>query len=303
MIPVRLARNVIDVHASSGRKWLERLPALIAECAERWSLEVGTPFPNLSYNYVAPARKADSQVVLKAGVPGPELSAEIAALNEFQGQGVVRLLYGEPDRGILLLERVRPGTPLTEVVDDEAATSFAARAMRAIWRAPTAGHSFPSVSDWGRGLGKPREQFHGGTGPLPQDLVVEAERVFDELAVPPGSGLLLHGDLHHHNILRCGDGSWVAIDPMGVVGDPGFEVGAFLQNPPGALNGQNPRLMLEKRITRLSDELGFEPERIRRWGLARAVLSAWWSLVDHGDRWQSAVQCARHLDAIGSRAH
>lgn len=31
--------------SSSGRRWLERLPGLVAACAETWGLEVGDPYP------------------------------------------------------------------------------------------------------------------------------------------------------------------------------------------------------------------------------------------------------------------
>lgn len=43
--------------------------------------------------------------------------------------------------------------------------------------------------------------------------------------------MLLDGDLHHFNILRAHRQPWLAIDPKGLVGDPAYEVGAFLYNP------------------------------------------------------------------------
>ena len=89
--------------------------------------------------------------------------------------------------------------------------------------------------------------------------------------------MLLHGDLHHHNILRSGD-TWLAIDPKGVVGDPGYEVGASFYNPmPRILEMPNLNLeqMLARRVAQLSEELGMERARIRGWGLAQCVRNAW----------------------------
>src|SRR5688500_9838406 len=80
-VPAEFARRTAEVYGAAGAVWLDGLPALLRECAERWSLAVSQPFEPLSYNYVAPAFGADGRaLVLKLGVPNPELSSEIAAL-------------------------------------------------------------------------------------------------------------------------------------------------------------------------------------------------------------------------------
>jgi len=40
----------------------------------------------------------------------------------------------------------------------------------------------------------------------------------------------LHGDLHHDNVLQ-GPRGWLAIDPKGVLGDPGFDAANMFYNP------------------------------------------------------------------------
>jgi len=87
---------------------------------------VAPPFLNMSYNYVAPAVRADgSQAILKLGVPHPELSSEIAALRHYDGHGCARLLEADPERGALLIERLLPGNMLLDLTDDEEATRIA----------------------------------------------------------------------------------------------------------------------------------------------------------------------------------
>ena len=51
-----------------------------------------------------------------------------------------------------------------------------------------------------------------------------------ELLSSAGEPMLLHGDLHHYNILAAERQPWLAIDPKGVVGDPVYETGVFLYN-------------------------------------------------------------------------
>src|SRR5207245_1532988 len=139
----------------------------------------------------------------------------------------------------------------------------------------------------------------------PADLVEEAERLFAELipsmAEPP---VLLHGDLHHENIVSAERQPWLALDPKGLVGEPAYEVGALLRNQlPEPLDVPETSRILARRIDQLSEELGFERSRLRDWGLAQAVLSAWWSYEDHGYGWEPAITCAELLAAVpGERA-
>src|SRR5262249_39708751 len=93
------ARRMVEVFGDPGAAWLARLPALVAECADRWALTVLPPYP-LSYNYVAPAIQADGRpVVLKVGYPGRELMTEIAALRLYDGRGIAQLLDADPAQG------------------------------------------------------------------------------------------------------------------------------------------------------------------------------------------------------------
>src|SRR5262245_53512529 len=107
ILPRGLTRTNIDLHGEAGAAWLRRLPAIVDECARRWGLALGRPFAPLTYNYVAPARRADgTQVVLKACFPDRDFRAEAEALRLFAGRGAVRLLEADLDLGVLLLERL-----------------------------------------------------------------------------------------------------------------------------------------------------------------------------------------------------
>jgi streptomycin 6-kinase len=59
------------------------------------------------------------------------------------------------------------------------------------------------------------------------------------------------------------------------VGEAAYEVGALPRNPIGQiLAWPNLARAMERRIRQLSDELGFERERVRGWGLSQAMLAA-----------------------------
>ena len=195
--------------------------------------------------------------------------------------------------GVLLLERLIPGRPLSSLVDDKQATAIAAGVMRQLWRPVPPGHTFPTVAEWAAGLKRMRKHFRGGTGPFPSRLVEMAETLFTQLIGSMAEPLLLHGDLHHGNILEAERQPWLALDPKGLVGEPACEVGAFLRNPmPQLLSQLHPEHILARRVDQLVEELGFEQERVLGWGLTQAVLAAWWSYEDHGHGWERWTVCA-----------
>ncbi len=92
--------------------------------------------------------------------------------------------------------------------------------------------------------------------------------------------------------------SWLAIDPKGVVGEREYEVGALLRNC--LLSSPLPERILARRVSQLAEELGFERERVLGWGLAQAVLSAWWIIEDGGQIWGEAIACAEVFVSVAS---
>lgn len=301
-VPEQFVRETIERHGDGGRAWLDRLPDILAACAAQWDLTLGPPFGNLSWHYVAPARRADgSDVVVKACSPtAGECLLETAALRFFDGHGAVRLIESDGEREVMVLERLEPGTLLSTVEDDAEATAIAAGVMEQLWRPLPPDHPFPSVADWGKGFARPRQHFGGTSGPFLAALVEEAETLFADLEASSGAPVLLHGDLHHENILLdARQGRWLAIDPKGVAGEPAYETGALMRNQlPEFGDGAQMSRVLARRVDQLTEQLGLERACLRGWGLAQAVLSAWWRIEDEGYGWERAIACAVALAGL-----
>ena len=77
----------------------------------------------------------------------------------------------------------------------------------------------------------------------------------------------MHGDFHHHNILRHGE-RFVAIDPKPYLGEREYDVPPFLWNPLG--NRLEDRAMSERRIAAFVG-LGLDEYRIRAWTVIRGA--------------------------------
>src|SRR5207342_152298 len=131
-----------------------------------------------------------------------------------------------------LLERLAPGEVLgaSDETDDQATRVIAEVAARLAVAPPTAAaRELPGLDEWADDLGA-YVHTYGRSGPIDADLVHTARRVIDRLLETAPPGVLLHGDLHHDNVLLSAQ-TWVAIDPKGYVGDPASEPGQMFLNP------------------------------------------------------------------------
>jgi streptomycin 6-kinase len=135
--------------AAGAARWLDELPALIADLEADWGITVGPPYPDATEAFVAEARPPS---VLKLMIPrdGDHARNEITVLRLTGGDGCVRLLRADQDRGALLLERLgRPlhelGLPLARRHEILCATA------ERVWR-PAPASGLPTGADKGRWL-------------------------------------------------------------------------------------------------------------------------------------------------------
>jgi streptomycin 6-kinase len=295
-----------NVFGKEGGIFLENLPNLIEQASKRWGLTDIQPVPNLSFHFVAFAKRGGNDVILKMGIPNRELTSEMAALKLFNGDGACRLLESDEERGLLLLERLKPGKMLSELQDDDERTYIAANVMSKLWREVPTNDKFIRLSDWFAGLKKIRPHFNGGTGPFPKELLERVESFLPELFADKNIKLM-HGDFHHFNILSSERG-WLVIDPKGVIGPVGYEIGPLMINPWNSISDESGPALPKKhrddvssiegfkvragrRVSILAERLGWEREKIINWSTAHALLSAWWSIEDGMDH-EYAMQCA-----------
>ncbi len=109
--------------------------------------------------------------------------------------------------------------------------------------------------------------------------VPTARRVLQELLAEKASPVLLHGDLHHGNVLEDGDRGWVVIDPQGFVGDAGYDVAAMFYNPLEVFPSLGePAAVVRRRLGLVAELTRLDPEILAAWGYVKSVLSLLWSL-------------------------
>lgn len=276
--------------------WLAALPALLDQLAARWGLTVAPPYPGIRYNYVAPAARADgTPCVLKVSRYLSDTRNEIAALRLWDGDGAARLLEADPALGALLIERIAPGTMLTEVAatDDDAATTIAAGMLRHLWRPAPPDHGLRTLDSWCAAYERNREALSRGADGFPADLFLRADATRRDLLASTTEPTVLHGDLHHFNILRAERTAWLAIDPKGLLGDRPFDICQFLRNP----TDDAPLMIVRRRVARFCADLDLDRERTKAWCLVHTVLDACWQYED-GESWRATVARAELMTQL-----
>ena len=156
--------------------------------------------------------------------------------------------------GGLLAERADPGTDISSLPEDDA-TAIAVALGQRLWR--PAGAPFRWIGDHVPGWLDNAEAKGAALIPLAREL-------YGRLS--PGREILIHGDFHHHNILRHGD-RYVAIDTKAMLGEPEFDVPSFLWNP---LDSVMTAERTERRIAAFV-AAGLDEARIRAWTVVRGA--------------------------------
>ncbi|MFE0758088.1 aminoglycoside phosphotransferase family protein [Inquilinus sp. NPDC058860] len=249
---------------------------------ERWELEPDGEAIERNGAHIAFVRRGDRRAVLKVLKPNSDEMLGPAMLAHYRGRSAVRVLGHE--QNAVLLERALPGTELTEAVlagrDDEAVRILCGVMADLHQDDPPPG-PWPTVEDWGRAFAR----YRAGTphAEIPPALLDRSEAEYMELCSTQGRRFLLHGDLHHENVLDGGDRGWLVIDPKGVIGELAYETGASLRNPGGAEHLYRDPRHIAHRVRLFAEGLDLSEERILRWAFAQAVLSALWHVEDEDD--------------------
>lgn len=293
-LPKELIKNLINIHGVQGKKWLDALPSFISSYEKKWQFTFENFFNNASFNVVAAVTLTNgSSAVLKCSIPSKEFTNEITALQHFNGTGAVTILRSDHHAGIMLLEKLTPGTFLEESSSEMQNTLISVELMNKLHKTIQEQEIplFPSLANWFQGFDRLYQYFQGETGPFPKKLIDQAQAISKELLASMGPLVLLHRDLHYANILLSDKHGWLSIDPKGVIGEREYEIPFPRISEAGNVN----KISIKRRLDQFIEVSGFDRQRILGWAFSKAALAAWWSFEDNGEVWQPFLNCAEIL--------
>lgn len=294
-IPEPFLKTHLAFAGEDGRRWVESLPTIIAACEARWGITVDAPF-KLSLNYAAPAVRADGeQFVLKVIAPHLDADLEPDVLRAWAGRGAVALVAHDAEFGAMLLERCLPGDELATLfaAEDDEASAVAAEVMTQLWHPLPDGHPYPGLAEYTGVLDRLDAIFGGPDWPLDRRVADAAILLRKDLLASAPEAVLLHGDLHHHNILRAQRQPWLCIDPKGVAGEQAYEPSPFFYNPavewPAAVDVAR---VVRRRIDLVSERAGLDRQRVIGWAAVQGIVSSAWGYEGDGHGWPRCERVA-----------
>ncbi len=250
--------------------------AIFAPWLRQWDLTPDGPaFTTPFLSHLMPVRLEGRPAMLK--LSNNQEEREGAHLMVwYDGDGAAEVLAHEGD--CLLLERATGLRSLRAMAlsgqDDQACTIICSAVARLHQlRAKPLPPMLAPLPVWFRQLA-PAAAREGG-------VLAKSAAAAAELLAKPQDQTVLHGDIHHDNILDAGPRGWIAIDPKGLYGERGYDYANSFCNPNLAVAGAPGRLA--RRIEVISAAANLDPSRLLKWVLAYAGLSAAWSLDESAD--------------------
>jgi streptomycin 6-kinase len=239
----------------------------------RWALiPDGAPIVTAT-SRLLPVIRGDQRAMLKLATEDDERRGN-AFMQWWNGGGAAAVLAAEGDA--LLMERLDDDAALAGMArcgaDDEASRIICGVAARL--HAPRSVVPPPAMplADWFTALHRAAERDGG--------LFAAGDRVARALLADLRDQTLLHGDIHHFNILHSPTRGWLAIDPKGLVGERTYDFANIFCNPDPATAEAPGRLA--RQIDVIATAAGLDRRRLLQWVLAHACLSAAWLIEDGG---------------------
>ena len=137
VVPERVITNINEfAHQDFIPNWLASLPTVIEALCVKWQIELEPTIADTWINVVLFGTSPDLGPVVMKSLPNTiDFVAQARAFQIGVGDTVPRLYDLDIEHGVMLMERIVPGTELRHVeMDDDVSTRIAAETLRSFWR-------------------------------------------------------------------------------------------------------------------------------------------------------------------------
>jgi streptomycin 6-kinase len=247
------------------------LDLMFREYLERWRLVPDGEAVSTSTSRLLPVRAGSVPAILKIALHEEEKRGN-ALMIWWAGRGSAPVLAHDGDT--ILMPRAEGGISLAELArngrDDEASRIMCVvldqlhvPGDRPVPHLVELAHWFASLHAVSQSLG---------------GIFRLSASTASSLLENPREVVVLHGDMHHGNVLNFGTRGWLAIDPKGLIGERYFDYANIFCNPDCELAIAPGRIA--KQVKAIAEAAHLEPTRLLSWVLAWAGLSAAFNLED-----------------------
>lgn len=284
----KLAKGLSALLGVKGEKWLTMLDQKLDIVLQDWNAVDFELMDVSKYNclirFASLNRGERLDLLLKSSPLEEDLAREALMLEYLRDTPVPEILEFDSESSVIVREFVLPGDTLGANFpeDDDKETEIAAEIISQIalipkTEKPCKEENFNSIPQILKILDA---DF------LPKEMLTHtrnAKSVSQDLLLDNPDFRILHGDIHHKNILDSSvtGGKHVVIDPKGIIGPIEYEVSTFVRNPIEKLLLQtNATNIMRDRVEIFADILNLDKEIIFHWVYIQSVLSTCWAIDD-----------------------
>ena len=183
------------------------------------------------------------ECVIKVGYDIKDIENEYNILQNYEHTRFCKMYETDITNGILLLERIIPGIGLREEPCLDKRLELFCEIFNGLHIQAVDKSIYPTYIGWVSRITeymRGRKDFEALTNKM-----IHAEQICLKLCEKYSDEMLLHGDLHHDNILLSENNYYRIIDPKGVIGDPVFDIPRFISNEFDGFASNKPGAMLD----------------------------------------------------------
>jgi streptomycin 6-kinase len=257
---------------------------------ERWNLTLDGEMIRSNWGILAPMRYLGAPAMLKIALDiDEEKGGQLMAWWDGIGAARVYELVGTA----MIMERLTGERSLAAMVkageDDEATRILCDVAARLHAPRDKPRPALTELDTWFSALWKAAPERGGA--------LAHAAVIARQLLDTEQDRVVLHGDLHHNNVLDGGARGWLAIDPKFLYGERAFDFVNILRNPDIATS------LIPGRFARQVDVIveaaKLDRERFLQWTVAFTGLSAAWFYADNVEPESDLALNALAVDLLG----
>lgn len=260
----------------------------------QWNLSKPVLLANTPTSHIFEVLREEEPLILKIftelGMQDEGKSEEVLSI--WNGCGAVQVIASDPSA--LLFEKLEDPNlyDFSERNQEDTATEIFVQIIQKIHSVSIPNkHSLPDLFH----LLAPMQNFD-------HQQLLPFQRAFEiglDLLKTESRKVLLHGDLHHENVLRRKNGDYVCFDPKGFIGDPCYEIAAILRNPWAYPKISEDESTCIHRANTFSKLLNLPLDRILKFAFVQMCLSVMWAVQDGRD-YNHQLKIARFLEKYTS---
>lgn len=270
---------IMDNKAEDESSYYNSVKSEIDSYAKKWRLTHIELIDNGRESCVLKAHSEQyGNVIIKKRNTVKVIEDEFNTLSEYNGRYFCKIYGADLVNGILIEEQVQPGTELIKEESLDRRLEVFGSIHKGLHIKPPMKYKFPTYYDW---VSKATRYIE--TREDHKELCMhmhKAEDICKELFTLYPRKLLLHGDLHHYNILRNNQNGYTLIDPKGVIGDSIFDIPRFLLNE---MEDELDKKLFDKiiyAITVIGEKLGIPTKIIKETFYIEMAMAECWMAED-----------------------